>query len=69
METLGKTLVALGLALALVGGTLWLFGRGGGGALPGDIVVQRKNVTFYFPIVTCLLMSVAVSLILWLFRR
>ena len=69
MESLGKTLVVVGLVLALVGALVWLFGRAGGGFLPGDIVVERKNVRFYFPIVTCLLISAVLSLIAWLLRR
>lgn len=69
MESLGKTLVAAGLMLALVGGALWLFGRSGGGFLPGDIVVERKNVKIYFPIATCLLVSVVLSALAWLFKR
>lgn len=58
-----------GLLLALVGAALWLFGRSGGGFLPGDIVVEKKNVRFYFPIVTCLVLSVVLSVVAWLFRR
>jgi hypothetical protein len=61
-------LIALGV-LFLAGGLLWpvlsrYFGR-----LPGDIVVRRGNFTFAFPIVTCLLISLLASLLLWLFRR
>lgn len=59
----------LGLAIALLGALLWLFGRSGGGFLPGDIVVEKKNVRFYFPVVTCLVVSLVLSLIAWLFRR
>ena len=39
------------------------------GRLPGDIVVRRPGFTFFFPIVTCLLLSLVVTLLLWLFRR
>jgi len=39
------------------------------GRLPGDIVIERENVTFYFPIVTCLLLSLAFSLVMWAFNR
>lgn len=69
MESLGKTLVIVGIALAVAGGALWLWGRAGGGWLPGDIVVERKNVRFYFPIVTCLVISAVLSLVAWLMRR
>jgi hypothetical protein len=44
-------------------------GKIGLGQLPGDIVIRRDNFSFYFPIVTCLLVSVALSLILWLVNR
>jgi hypothetical protein len=39
------------------------------GRLPGDIVIRGANSTFYFPIVTCLILSIAASLLFWLFRR
>lgn len=69
METLGRNLVLLGLALAIVGALLWLLGRSGGGWLPGDIVIERKAVRFYFPLATCLVVSLLVTLIVWLIRR
>lgn len=69
MDSLGKNLVILGLALAAVGAVLWLFGRGGGGLLPGDIAIERKGVKIYFPIVTCVVASLVLSLIAWLMRR
>jgi hypothetical protein len=69
MDTLGKNLVVLGLLLALVGGVLWVLGRHGGGLLPGDIVVERKNFRFYFPVATCLVASAVLSLLAWLLRR
>lgn len=59
---LGLVIVALGLAWP------WL-GRLGLGRLPGDIVIQRNGFTFYAPIVTSLLVSIVLSLILWLLRR
>jgi hypothetical protein len=46
----------------------WL-GKLGLGRLPGDIVIERGNTSFYFPIVTCVLISVAVSVVFWLFAR
>jgi hypothetical protein len=69
VDTLGKTLVLLGLGIALMGAALWLFGRSGGSFLPGDIVIERKHVRFYFPIVTCLLLSVVLSVMVWLLSR
>jgi len=60
---LGGVLFALGAVLVPTGKLPW-FGR-----LPGDFVVERGPVTFYFPLATCVLLSVALSLIFWLFRR
>lgn len=69
MDNIGKILVVAGLLVAAVGAALWIFGRSGGALLPGDIVIERKTFRFYFPIVTCLVVSVALSLIAWLMRR
>lgn len=69
MDSLGKTLIVIGLALALVGAALWWSGRNGGGFLPGDIVVEKRNVRFYFPIVTSIVASLILTLLLWLWRR
>ena len=69
MEVLGKSMVAIGVVLVALGLVLWLLGRAGAAPLPGDIVVEKKNVTFYFPIVTCLAISAVLSLLFWLFRR
>ncbi len=71
LRELGKLLLILGVALAAVGAFLmlgsrlpWRLGR-----LPGDIIVKRENFTFYFPLVTSLLLSVIFSMLLWLFGR
>ena len=70
MNELGKFLVLLGLAVAAVGLLLWSgLGKGWLGRLPGDIHYTKGNFSFFFPVVTCILVSVVVSLILWLFRR
>jgi hypothetical protein len=64
-----RWLVAIGLVLVLVG-LLWpLLSKLGLGRLPGDIVIERGNVRFYFPIVTCLIISVVLSFFLWLLNR
>jgi hypothetical protein len=68
VDSLGKNLVVVGLLLAAAGAVLWLFGRHGG-FLPGDIVVERKNFRFYFPVVTCVVVSLVLSAIAWLLRR
>jgi hypothetical protein len=70
MNDLGKTLVLVGLAVAAAGALLWSgLGRTWLGRLPGDIHVRRANTEFYFPIATCILLSAALSLILWLLRH
>jgi len=57
-------------AVLLLGGLFWPWiGRLGLGRLPGDIAIHRQNFSFYFPIVTCLAISVVLTLLFWLFRR
>jgi Protein of unknown function (DUF2905) len=66
---MARLLIMLGLVL-LVAGLLWpLLSRVGLGRLPGDIVIERENVTFYFPLMTCLLLSVVFSLVFWAVNR
>ena len=69
--SLGRALIVLGLIVLAVGVVVSVgeklpvrFGR-----LPGDIVIRGKNSVFYFPLVTCLLISVLLTFILWLFGR
>lgn len=70
MEGIGKTLLALGLIIAMIGGALLFFGKIPFlGKLPGDITVQRPGFTLYIPLATSLLISILISLVLWLFRR
>ena len=70
MNELGKFMVIAGVVLAAVGALLWTgFGKGWFGKLPGDIQATRGNFSFYFPVVTCLLISVVLSFIAWLFKR
>lgn len=66
---LGRLLIIMGGIILLFGVGLVLFGRVGLGRLPGDIVYRRGGFTFYFPLMTCILLSAALSLILWLVRR
>jgi len=68
---LGRMMVFAGAALAAIGALVWLAARPGGfplrlGRLPGDIAVQGKHCSFYFPVVTCILLSVVLTLIMWL---
>jgi uncharacterized protein YybS (DUF2232 family) len=70
MNELGKFLVIIGVIIAVVGALLWMgFGKGWFGRLPGDIHYSRGNFSFYFPIVTCLVLSALVTILLWLFRK
>ena len=66
---MARTLIILGLVVVAVG-LLWPWlTKIGLGRLPGDIVIERGNTSFYFPIVTCVLISVVLTLLMWLFRR
>ena len=66
----GKALVALGLLIALAGVVLMLVGRAPWlGRLPGDIHFQRGNFSFYFPLATSLLLSVVLTLLLYIMGR
>lgn len=64
-----RILITLGILLIIVG-LMWpLIQKIGLGHLPGDIVLKNKNFTFYFPIVTCIIVSIIISLILWLINK
>jgi hypothetical protein len=70
MSDLGRLLIVLGIVLVIVGAVFllapkipWL------GKLPGDISFKRGNVSFYFPLGTCILISIILTLILYLFRK
>ena len=71
MAELGKLLVVLGAILLVAGLVLILFGRSNLplGRLPGDILYRGKHTTFYFPLATSLLLSVVISLVLYLISR
>lgn len=71
MASLGKPLVAIGLAIALVG-LLMIAGESLPlkiGRLPGDIVWRKGNTTLYFPLTTMILLNVVLAAVMWLFRR
>jgi membrane protein implicated in regulation of membrane protease activity len=64
-----RALIVLGLAI-LAAGLAWPWlSRLGLGRLPGDIAIQRPGFSFYFPIVTCLIVSVVLTLLFWLLRK
>ena len=65
----GRLLIILGIVLVVLG-ILWpLVTRLGLGRLPGDIVIERENVRLYIPIMTSLIVSIVLSVILWLINR
>ena len=64
-----KWLITIGLILVAIG-VLWpLLAKLGLGSLPGDFKVERKGFTFYFPLTTSIIVSIVISIILWIFRR
>jgi hypothetical protein len=70
ISNLGKTLIFIGGLLALFGLILTLAGKVHWiGRLPGDVYVQKKNFSFYFPLTTGILISAVITLILWLLNR
>ena len=70
MAPLAKSLILIGLTLAAFGALMWLLsGVPFIGRLPGDIYLRRGNFTFYFPVATCIVISIVVSLIFALLRR
>ncbi len=69
---IGKFLIILGIMILFAGVLLVLFRNSGIpflGKLPGDIIIQKKNVTFYFPVATSIVLSILLSLILYFFGR
>ncbi len=70
VNDIGRLLVVFGVLIALAGVALLLLGRVPWlGRLPGDIHIERGNWTFYFPLATSLLLSVVLTLILWIVGR
>jgi hypothetical protein len=66
---MSRALIVIGVILLLAGICWPLIGRLGLGRLPGDIAIQRSNFSFYFPIMTSLIISIVVSVVLWLINR
>ncbi len=71
MEAMARLLIWGGLIILAVGLLTYLFSRWGGSTfkVPGDIYVKKENFTFYFPIVSCIVLSLIITVILNLFRR
>ena len=72
LAEIGKTLVIIGVGIAILGGLLWV--SGGSlknlpiGRLPGDILIQKDNFSFYLPLSTCILFSLGLSVVIWLWQ-
>ena len=64
MPQLGRLLILIGAIVLIAGVAIMTMGR-----LPGDVVYRRGNFTFYFPLMTSILLSIVLSVLLWLFRR
>jgi predicted phosphohydrolase len=70
MAPIGKALIIFGLVIAVLGAIVWIsssipfLGR-----LPGDIYIRRGNFTFYFPLATCIILSIIISILFALMRR
>jgi hypothetical protein len=71
MQPIGKIIILAGLVIAFLGLIIWLLGDklNWFGHLPGDIRVERPNFKFYAPIISMLLLSIFISLLLWVIRR
>ncbi len=69
MPDLGKLLVVMGGAIVLIGALLWSGWGGWLGRMPGDIRIERGHSGFYFPIATCIIISILLSVIVSFFRR
>ena len=71
MNDLARAILILGIVLVVIGGALLLLGRTGLpiGRLPGDIAWRGKHATIYFPIVTCIVLSLVLTLLSWLFNH
>ncbi|HXL04079.1 MAG TPA: DUF2905 domain-containing protein [Bacillota bacterium] len=68
--SIGKLLMLVGVVLLVLGAVLTFIGRiPGVGRLPGDIVIKRGNFTFFFPVTTCIILSIILSLLFALFSR
>ncbi|OXT06410.1 hypothetical protein CE561_10655 [Thermoanaerobacterium thermosaccharolyticum] len=68
-QEFGKVLISIGVILVIVGIILLLGGKFGIGQLPGDIIIKRGNFTFYFPLMTSIIISLVLTIILWFFRK
>lgn len=71
MSDLGRLLIGVGLLIAAIGVAVLLLGKAGLplGRLPGDFIWRGRHTTVYFPLATCIVISVVLSFVVWLMRR
>ena len=70
IQHIGRSLIIVGLIISAIGALLLLSGKIPLlGKLPGDILIQKKNFTFYFPLATSIIISVILTLLFWIFGR
>lgn len=71
MESIGKTIIIIGAVIILIGVIILFFGNRFSwfGRLPGDIRIERENFKFYAPLASMLLISIAITVLIWLFRK
>jgi hypothetical protein len=71
MNDIGRMLVGLGILFLLLGGLILLLGKTGipFGRLPGDITYRGKHTSFYFPLASCIVLSIVLSLVFYLLSR
>lgn len=70
MNELGKSIIFIGILLIIVGVMMTMAGKiPGVGKLPGDIMIKKENFSFYFPITTCILLSIILSAVMYLLGK
>jgi hypothetical protein len=68
MTDLGKIMIVVGIGIAVLGAIVWTLGRSGFRGLPGDVSYEGQHVRVYFPIVSCIVLSVLLTLGMWIWR-
>jgi hypothetical protein len=70
MGEMAKTVIFIGVLLVIVGSVMLLLGKiPGVGKLPGDIMIKKENFSFYFPVTTCIIISIILSLVSYLWSK
>ena len=71
ITTIGKYLIYFGVVLLIIGSSLYFLGKAGInlGKLPGDIIIQKENFTFYFPLATSIIISIILTIVLYLTQQ